>query len=127
VTVSHQRATAHHGTPNGHGGRGYTVQDLRDLVLSMSTERAVAAERERRAYRRGLAEGLDRGRSEGYLACMAEVKRTDAQLVAAFRRLPRQHYPRPRGHQDYPGGERGLAQTRASWAAWEAAQDWSRS
>jgi hypothetical protein len=110
---------------NGHG-RGYSVADLRDLVLSMSTERETWAERERQAYRRGLAEGLDRGRTEGWLGCMATVKRTDAELVTTFKRLPRGDYRPVRGRPQWPGTEQdtpagrraaaaAMARVRASW------------
>jgi len=105
--------------PVSHNGRGhgYSVSDLRDLVLSMSAERAEWERRERRAYRRGLAEGLDRGRAEGWLACIAQVKRTDAELVAVFKRLPNGNYRQARGRRDWPGTEQDTAAGRRAAAA----------
>lgn len=60
--------------------RGYSVADMRDLILGMSEERAIWAERERSAYRRGWQDGAastgeyERGWTDAETAAEAEFR-----------------------------------------------------
>jgi hypothetical protein len=110
--------------PAVHSHNGYSVTDLRSLVLSMSGEREVWLARERAAYHRGHADGYAAGAAAGWLAAIGHVKTAQHGITRELARLPHLPSTRPR-RGDYPGGERGLARVRASWAAWEAAQPWA--